>query len=229
MHRDGCIRDHEEKGERDNLREARGGERKPVGFLRSSLRPLWLDFDSNKCERGVIQQNLRIEKSDIIFKNNKKGDISMSREFKRSMVTILLLIPLTLLIPNSGFAGGEEPCLGTTGPLLPPYIGTLIVEWVPVCDTGTNCVVMYGTLNGTQKGQKDIHIKKREPVIIQQNLPSEARVRFLSLQAEDIKYGYSFHWQIDGQLKCLGATSASDPEYKTGTLFTVDVVVMEVQ
>ena len=168
-----------------------------------------------------------MEKSHIILKNSKKGDISMSREFKRSVLTILLLIPLAMLIPNTGFAGGEEPCPGA-GPVLPPYIGTLTVEWVP-CVPGPNCVVMYGTLNGTQERQKDIHIKKREPVIIQQNLPSEARVQFLSLQAEEIKFTYSFHWQIDGQLKCFGATSASDPEYKTGTLFTVDVVVMEVQ
>ncbi len=151
----------------------------------------------------------------------------MSREFKRSVLSILLLIPLTLLIPNTGFAGGEEPCSGT-GPVLPPYIGTLTVEWVP-CGLTTYCVVMYGALQGTERGQKEINIEKREPVIIHQDLVEGDRVKFLSLQAEYITLNYSFDWEIDGYTKCLGFSSASDPKYKTGTLFTVDVVVMEVQ
>ena len=158
-----------------------------------------------------------MEKSHIILKNNKKGDISMTREFKRLVLTILLLIPLTLLIPNNGFSGAGEPCPGDTGYFMPAYFGTVTAEW------NDGDVSIYGSLICGERNCTNINIKKEQRIVIANGV---SQVNFLSVDSSDIRFNYSFIWPPIG---CLQVSSASNLDYKSQTLFTVDVVVMGVQ
>lgn len=152
----------------------------------------------------------------------------MSREFKRSVLTILLVIPLTLLIPNTGFGGAEgeqPPCEGFTVYVEPPYIGDLTVEWVSVCDIGSNCVRTYGNLNCTARHCADIIIKKKEPIIMGVEI---SHLDFLKL-------GTGLGENIKGRQvplpngKCFEVINANGQDFNTGNLFVVDVVVMEIK
>jgi hypothetical protein len=145
----------------------------------------------------------------------------MNRRFKRAGLAVLLFIPFLFIVPNIAFSSGE-PCPFITGYVLPPYLGNVTVEWVPVCEVGPGCVLVYGTFRGVERGQKDIIIKKREPIVMAAGVDQTI---FLSLDSTDLRFNYSFNWE--GQ--CLQVSSANDPDYKSGTLFTVDVVVMAVR
>lgn len=162
---------------------------------------------------------------------------------KRSVLTILLLIPLTMLIPIGGF--GAEPPQGLV--LTPPaYIGTLTAEWQP---TGTNecssglipdsplpCgdVVIYGKLNRTGKGGKhwgyhykhtgDIIISKKEPITIKADI---AQVDFLNVNPAYLKLDYGVTFPLRGPGTFFAVLNTNDLSYKSATLCTVDVVVME--
>jgi hypothetical protein len=79
---------------------------------------------------------------------------------KKSVITILLIIPLTLLIPNIGFGGGAESCQVTTGPYLPAYFGNITAEWQPNGD-----VIIYGRLQCGEKKCDDIIMRKKDRVV----------------------------------------------------------------
>lgn len=147
----------------------------------------------------------------------------MNQWSTRTVLTILSLISLTLLMPSTGFGGAETPC-GGTGFVLPAYLGNITAEWVPQCETSTSgCVLLYGVLKSTERDYKDITITRKEPKV----RPNLDQVSFLSLQPANLlflQYGLSFDWQG----KCYGVSSANDLSYQSETLFTVDVVVMEI-
>jgi hypothetical protein len=164
----------------------------------------------------------------------------MSRKFKRTVFAILLLIPLTLLIPNTGFGGGFEPvspCPSGEFPafvLPPPYMGNLTVEWVPPDSIFWGGVLIYGELKSVERGRghkNDIIIKRKDQIVIAigTSLIPFDQVSFLGLEPANLQFlwggGYYFNWQS----KSFGVSSANDLDYKTETLFTVDVVVMEIQ
>jgi hypothetical protein len=155
------------------------------------------------------------------FQKLQERRFSMKSRFKSAGLAVLLLIPFLFLVPNIGFSSGE-PCSGTTGYVLPPYLGSIIVEWVPVCDVGTGCVLFFGEFRSVERRQKDIIIKKKEPIIMATGIDQTV---FLSLESADLRFNYSFNWQ--GQ--CLQVSSANNLDFKSGTAFTVDVVVMAVQ
>jgi hypothetical protein len=146
----------------------------------------------------------------------------MRQEFKRSVVTFLSLIPLMLLLPNIGF-GGCEPC-GQSGPVLPPspYLGTLIVRWVPKCDVGTGCVYIYGVLQNVDNSHNKITIDKKEPILITFEV---GQVEFLTV---DSTFLIGMNYQFKYNNKCFAVQNADDPYYNTGTIFQVNVVVMQV-
>jgi hypothetical protein len=157
---------------------------------------------------------------------------------KKSVLTILSLISLTILIPNTGF-GGEPPPPGKQLSL-PPYIGNLTVEWHP---TGTSTcsnflfpeyapgthpcgeVIIYGELNCAEKRCRDITITKRKAITYPKEI---TQGDFLSLGPTDLTFrGFSFLLPLGGPGTFFWVTSADDLIYQTETLFTVDVVVME--
>jgi hypothetical protein len=155
---------------------------------------------------------------------------------KRSVLTILLLIPFTLLIPAIGF-GGEPPPSGTLLSL-PPYIGTLTAEWQPT-GTGTTCasafwpgvnspcgnVIIYGKLNCAEKRCKDITITKKKAVTFPTEITQED---FLSLEPTNLLFlQWSWTFPLEGPGTYFAITSANDLSYQSPTLFTVDVVVMQ--
>ncbi|MGA2469011.1 MAG: hypothetical protein ABSH06_32335 [Thermodesulfobacteriota bacterium] len=155
---------------------------------------------------------------------------------KKSVLTILLLIPLTLLISAIGFAGEPPP---QNSSLVPPaYMGTLTVEWQ---SAGTTCasnfwpggpytcgdVIIHGRLNCAEKGCKDIIIPKKNPIPFPLPL---AQVDFLSLEAADLPLRttyYAWGLSLAGPGTYFAFISANDLNYQSATLFTVDVVVMQ--
>lgn len=148
----------------------------------------------------------------------------MNRRVARLLLVSLSLIFIILLTPNPGFTGAENPC-GGTGFVLPPYLGNVTVKWVPNCYAGSGCVFGYGVLRGVERGQRDIIIRERDPILVLTELD---QVSFLSLEPVNLlflQFGISFNWEG----RCFGISSAGDLDYKTDTRFTVDVVVMEVQ
>ena len=159
---------------------------------------------------------------------------------KKSVLTILALISLMLLIPNIVFGGAEPPPCSTGSPgfiLPPPYMGNVTFEWVPP-DANIyfwGGVLIYGELKSVGKGHKnDIIIKRKDNIVIligAETVPFD-QVSFLGLEPVDLQWKtlrYSFSLEIKGVTKNFGASSANDLDYKTDKLFTVDVVVMEIQ
>lgn len=156
---------------------------------------------------------------------------------KKSVLTILLLIPLTLLIPAIGFAG-EPPPEGSS-PVLPAYMGNLTVEWQP---TGSTCdsnfawpggpfpcgnVIIYGKLDCAEKRCDDIKIPKKNPIYYPLSL---AQVDFLSLEAADLPLRttyYAWGLPLAGPNTYFAIMSADNLSYQSETLFTVDVVLMQ--
>ena len=151
----------------------------------------------------------------------------MNQRSTRSVLIFLSLISLALLIPNTGF-GGAEPCKGTQGFVLPAYFGNLTAQWVSDCGTGPyGCVLMYGNLKSGEIGYKDIIIDKKEPMIILLGTSTVpvTQEAFLNIDNSYLRGMYSFTWQS----QCMELSSANNLSYKSETLFTVDVVVMQVK
>ncbi len=164
----------------------------------------------------------------------------MSREFRRSILTIFLLIPVVLLIPNTGL-GGESPPSGSL-PVLPAYMGDLTVEWQ---STHTTClssfwggnspcgnVIVYGRLKSAESGFKDIIVTKNNPVTLtHQGTPvAVAQIDFLSLEPADLtpRLGaLPFGLPLLGPGTICAATSVNNLSYQSETLFTANVVVMQ--
>jgi len=156
---------------------------------------------------------------------------------KKSVLTILALISLTLLIPNTGFGGGEPPSCGSNVPafVLPAYMGNLTLEWqyksTYACSRyfpgNYPCgdVILYGNLNCAERGCKDINITKKKAITISSGV---AQVDFLGLEPSDLLV-FGTGGYITWMDKYFGVSSANNLDYKTDKLFTVDVVVMEIQ
>jgi len=164
----------------------------------------------------------------------------MSREFKRAILKILLLIPMVFLIPNTGL-GGEPPPEGSL-PVLPAYMGDLTVEWQ---STNTTCassfwgvnspcgnIIIYGRLNCAERGCKDIIVTKKKPITLTYRaLPIPiAQMDFLSLEPTDLTFlrGYqTWAFPLGGPGTYFAASSVNNLSYQSETLFTADVVVMQ--
>jgi hypothetical protein len=140
-----------------------------------------------------------------------------------------------LLIPNIGFGGAEPPpCSGQNVFVLPAYMGNITLEW-QYKYTG-NCsqyfpgnypcgdVILYGSLNCAERGCKDINITKKKAITLKSDV---AQVDFLGLEPTSLLvFGGGSYITLNS--KNFGVSSANDLDYKTDKLFTVDVVVMEV-